>query len=317
MIKGLSITPPVIGRIAIGKVVEKNGKRLPEKDDAFTITTQVQQKDGWLLHPLHQKLVAESPSGKIRTIPVALLFNDPSLNLRAQYSLFERKSGRLLCVGNGENAKRSTAEGLKTVVCPSPEGCALGKELGCKPYGRLNVQIEGQEDDLGTFMFRTTGYNSIRTLAARLQYYHALSHGKTRFLPLSLKLRAKSTTQSHRAPVYYVDLVLREGLSFVEALPKAVEEARLAELAGIDFVALEESARQGLSNGAFEESEEERPEVLAEFFPEVVSETASEITEGEGVVVRETEGKVDPATIPSSIPLESGKLESVPTRRVG
>ena len=29
MIKGLAITPPVIGRIAIGKVVEKNGKRLP------------------------------------------------------------------------------------------------------------------------------------------------------------------------------------------------------------------------------------------------------------------------------------------------
>src|SRR3546814_4953773 len=28
MIKGLAITPPVIGRISIGKVVEKNGKRL-------------------------------------------------------------------------------------------------------------------------------------------------------------------------------------------------------------------------------------------------------------------------------------------------
>ena len=41
MIKGLAITPPVLGRISIGKVVEKNGKRLPEKDDQFTITTQV------------------------------------------------------------------------------------------------------------------------------------------------------------------------------------------------------------------------------------------------------------------------------------
>jgi hypothetical protein len=33
MIKGLAITPPVLGRISIGKIVEKNGKRLPEKDD--------------------------------------------------------------------------------------------------------------------------------------------------------------------------------------------------------------------------------------------------------------------------------------------
>ena len=55
MIKGLAITPPVIGRISIGKIVEKNGKRLPEKDDCFTLTTQVQNKDGWMLHPLHQK----------------------------------------------------------------------------------------------------------------------------------------------------------------------------------------------------------------------------------------------------------------------
>lgn len=30
MLKGLAITPPVLGRISIGKVVEKNGKRLPE-----------------------------------------------------------------------------------------------------------------------------------------------------------------------------------------------------------------------------------------------------------------------------------------------
>jgi hypothetical protein len=48
MLKGLALTPPVIGRISIGKIVEKNGKRLPEKDDEFTVTSQVQTKDGWV-----------------------------------------------------------------------------------------------------------------------------------------------------------------------------------------------------------------------------------------------------------------------------
>ena len=52
MLKGLAITPPVLGRISIGKVVEKNGKRLPEKDDQFTLTSQVQSRGGWLLPPL-------------------------------------------------------------------------------------------------------------------------------------------------------------------------------------------------------------------------------------------------------------------------
>jgi len=42
MIKGLAITPPVLGRISIGRVIEKNGKRLPEKDDQFTITSHSQ-----------------------------------------------------------------------------------------------------------------------------------------------------------------------------------------------------------------------------------------------------------------------------------
>lgn len=264
MIKGLAITPPVIGRIAIGKVVEKNGKRLPEKDDAFTITTQVQHKGEWILHPLHNTLLAQQDGGKLRSIPVNLLFNDPDLNLRAEYSLFDRKTGRPLCVGNGEVARRSTQEGYKTITCPGPQNCALGAELGCKPYGRLNVQIEGQEDDLGSFMFRTTGYNSIRTLAARLQYLNAVSGGRARYLPLSLKLRAKSTTQSHRAPVYYVDITTRDGINSQQALKQAREQA---DQSMESMEALETAAKLGLGNGAFEETEEEGIELVEEFFP--------------------------------------------------
>ena len=98
MIKGLAITPPIIGRISIGKVVEKNGKRLPEKDDSFTLTTQIQNKEGWMLHPLHQKLVEGTANAKIRTIPIRLLFNNADLNLRAEYSLFDRSTGRPMCV---------------------------------------------------------------------------------------------------------------------------------------------------------------------------------------------------------------------------
>ena len=56
MLKGLVLTPPAVGRIAIGKVVERNGKRLPEKDDEFTITSQVQSREGWKLHPLDELL---------------------------------------------------------------------------------------------------------------------------------------------------------------------------------------------------------------------------------------------------------------------
>ena len=268
MIKGLAITPPVIGRISIGKVVEKNGKRLPEKDDCFTVTTQVQNRDGWLLHPLHAKLAEGSANAKIRAIPVRLLFNDSDLNLRTEYSLFDRNTGRPMCVGNGETAKRVTEDGIAEVACASPDGCAMAKAGGCKPYGRLNVAIEGQEEELSSFVFRTTGFNSIRTLTARLQYFEAVSGGHTRYLPLQLKLRAKSTTQSHRAPVYYVDLCLRDEINLKDAVSQAISEADQFEQAGVGIKALEQTARLGLSNGAFEDSEEEATAVAEEFYPD-------------------------------------------------
>ena len=280
MIKGLAITPPVIGRISIGKVVEKNGKRLPEKDDCFTITTQVQNKDGWLLHPLHAKLSEGSANAKIRSIPVKVLFNSSDLNLRAEYSLFDRNTGRPMCVGNGETAKRVTAEGITEFACPSPDGCEFAKAGGCKPYGRLNVAIEGQDEELSSFVFRTTGFNSIRTLTARLQYFEAVSGGNTRYLPLQLKLRAKSTTQSHRAPVYYVDLCLRDGISLEDAVTQAVAEAVKSEQAGVGIKALEQVARTGLSNGSFEDTEDDVPAIVEEFYSE-----AGEGASKTGVVV--------------------------------
>ena len=91
MLKGLAITPPIVGRISIGKVVEKNGKRLPEKDDEFTITSQVQNREGWVNHPL-DKTLRKTEDAKLRSIPVRLIFDDPDLSLRANYTLFDQNS---------------------------------------------------------------------------------------------------------------------------------------------------------------------------------------------------------------------------------
>ncbi|VVP38773.1 hypothetical protein PS850_04790 [Pseudomonas fluorescens] len=264
MLKGLAITPPILGRISIGKVVEKNGKRLPEKDDQFTVTSQVQSRDGWLLHPLNEEL-RNGQDGKLRSIPIRLLFNEPDLNFRADYSLFDRNTGRPLCVGNGETCKRLTKDGIQSLPCPSPDGCSLAQGNACKPYGRLNVVI-GDDDPLGSFVFRTTGYNSIRTLTARLYYLQAISGDRLACLPLELRLRGKSTRQSHGTPIFYVDITVRNGLSMEDALleAKQLEESRQAS--GFDQSALDHAARQGFNNGAFEDSEEDTVAIVEEFF---------------------------------------------------
>lgn len=264
MLKGLAITPPVLGRISIGKVIEKNGKRLPEKDDQFTITSQVQGKDGWLLHPLNDEL-RQGKDDKLRSIPVRLLFNEPELNFRADYTLFDRQSGRPVCVGNGETCKRVTQDGMQSLPCPSPDACPLAKGGACKPYGRLNVVI-GDEDPLGSFVFRTTGFNSIRTLAARLHYLQAISGNRLACLPLELRLHGKSTRQSHGTPIFYADLTVRGGMDMAEALVSASELDSRRQAAGFNQAVLDEAARRGFSNGAFEDSEDDVGAIVEEFF---------------------------------------------------
>ena len=265
MLKGLAITPPVLGRISIGKIVEKNGKRLPEKDDQFTLTSQVQSRDGWLLHPLNEEL-RNGQEGKLRSIPIRLLFNEPDLNFRADYSLFDRTTGRPLCVGNGDTCKRQCDDGIKTLPCPSPDGCSLAQGNACKPYGRLNVVI-GDDDPLGSFVFRTTGFNSIRTLVARLQYFQAISGNRLACLPLELRLRGKSTRQSHGTPIFYVDITVRSGLSMEDALQEAKQLEETRQAAGLDQTALDHAARQGFNNGEFEDSEEDTSVIVEELFP--------------------------------------------------
>lgn len=268
MLKGLAITPPVIGRISIGRVVERNGKRLPEKDDQFTLTSQVQGRDGWLLHPLDEKLRKEAEGHKLRAIPVRLLFNDPALNLRADYSLFDRTTGRPVCVGNGETCRRTGKDGMASLPCPGPDACVFAKEA-CKAYARLNVVIgEGEGDALGSFVLRTTSYNTIRTLTARLEYFHAVSGGRLACMPLELKLRGKSTTMSYGTPIYYVDLVVRTGITLEQAITQARELDEQRQASGFDQAALDEAARKGFANGAFEDLAEDVQAVVEEFYPE-------------------------------------------------
>ncbi len=264
MIKGLAITPPILGRISIGRMVEKNGKRLPEKDDQFTITSQIQSKEGWIKHPLDDQLRANAPNQKLRSIPVRMIFNDPDLNLRAEYTLFDRQTGRPVCVGNGETCQRLTNQGVEQHPCPSPDLCPLAQGGNCKPYGRLHVNLD-DSDEFGTFIFRTTGFNSIRTLAARLSYYHAASNGLLSCLPLQLILRGKSTTQSYRQPVYYVDLTLRDGISLNEAIVQAQQMDEQSKQAGFYQEAVDFTARKGFGNGRMDVDMEEGLEVIEEF----------------------------------------------------
>lgn len=115
-------------------------------------------------------------------------------------------------------------------------------------------------------------FNSIRTLAARLSYYHAASNGLLSCLPLQLTLRGKSTTQSYRTPVYYVDLTLRDGVNLQQAIQMAKDIDQQSKASGFNQQALDQMARQGYGNARFEVNSEEGLDLVEEFYTDEVVE---------------------------------------------
>lgn len=73
---------------------------------------------------------------------------------------------------------------------------------------------------------------------------------------------------SHRAPIYYVDLTVRTGSTLTEAIAAARELAEARGAVGFDQKALDEVARQGFADGAFEESAEDGLDAVEQFYPQ-------------------------------------------------
>ena len=268
LLKNTAYPLPLLGAIRMGGIEVIDDRRLPVKDDAFSITTQARDADGgWVLHPLHQ-LALEAQQGrpgqaapkpgaqaKLRAIPVRVMFDATDLTVRESYEAFDKDSGRPLCRGDGERARRVVGGVASDEACPTPEHCEFGKRNRCKHFARVSLQIEGQTDALATFILRTTGYNTARTVRAKLEMISALTGGRLRGLPFWLVMRAKCSRLSKNAPFYYADLEL--GCSMEEVAARLTARRQADEAGGFNVAAFEHAVRTMLNNSAFEDAEDD------------------------------------------------------------
>ena len=255
VVKGITITPPVVGRITMGhtQLSSRNGdmRALPVRDDHFGITTLVQNKvdRGWERHPLEAGLA--KANGKLTAIPVRIAFNDPNLNLQNRYSAFDNRSGRVLCSGNGEKARRLSDAGVQDIACPRPEVCKYGQAQHCKSMSRAYFRIEGNDDELGLFVLRTTSWNSLSALGTRLASLHGLTQGAMAGIPMMLVLKGKTASASFREVFYFADLVTRPGQTLLQAVNEGAEYQRTMADAGLSLTGMEDALRAGLANSDF------------------------------------------------------------------
>lgn len=95
---------------------------------------------------------------------------------------------------------------------------------------------------------------------------HCVASNRLACLPLELRLRGKSTRQSHGTPIFYADITVRSGMSLEEALLAGKELDEIRQTAGFLQSALDAAAQKGFSNGIFEDNEEDGGAVIEEFF---------------------------------------------------
>lgn len=268
VVKGITIAPPVVGRITMGhsKSIVKSGETryLPIRDDHFGITTLVQNKSDrtWEAHPLEEKL--KKANEKLVAIPVTIAYNDPNLNLQNRYSAFDNKTGRVLCAGNGEKARRSTSEGVQNMDCPRPEACRYGQDQRCKSMSRAYFRVEGAEDELGVFALRTTSWNSLSALGTRLSQLNGLTQGRIAGMPMMLVMKGKTSAASFRDIFYFADLITRPGQSLMQAVKHAHDYQQGMFEAGLSIEGMEEALRAGLANSDFADEIEDVDEWLSD-----------------------------------------------------
>lgn len=259
MIKGMQPALKEIGKIKIGRKGEKktgSGYRLPEKFDHFEITTVLRDGNGNLLPDPIMKMLCESP----KELSVMLLYNDPTLNFVTRYN--EYKGGKCMCQGDGIEAR--TLEGEK-IEC-NPETCQKFQQKKCKPNGILSVILTESPRLGGVYKFRTTSYNSIRSILSSLFFISSLTGGVLAMIPLKLTVTPQTVQpkDSQTAQTIYVVNIEFPGTA-QQLLEKTVEVSKYQMGMRIQIQQLESQARLALTEP---ETEAEIKDVVDEFYPE-------------------------------------------------
>ena len=300
------------GKIKIGVKGElrkgQGGKeyRLPQKLDHIILTTLRRDEAGRLMEDKALMAKYADQDGKVRELPIYLLFDDPELNFITRYLAYDVQ--KVYCTGDGEQATRYEADGEKIMGCPCPLLDQGHKgPIKCKPSGLLQVVLKDMDRVGGVWTFRTTSWNSVTGIMSSLRLIWMATGGVLAGLPLWLVLSPKTVTIPGTGGNQTVFVMSCEYRGTMEELAEKGQELMSRQVEHkIMMKSLEARARLALEH--FEESPAEILEVVEEFYPEQAAKVhelaggAGEKKEGEGFnkTVTPTMDKAPPDTPPAN-----------------
>ncbi|KKM71947.1 hypothetical protein LCGC14_1425380, partial [marine sediment metagenome] len=313
LVKGLTPRLPERGKIKIGikgqwiKSSKGNEFQPPQKLDHFLITRTVRDGDKTAnfiedteLMDLLKKEHADA-DGKLRRIPIRLLFNDVGLNVQTRYASYKGRK-TLFCTGDGELATRNYGKnGFTEIECPckykDPEHQKEHQDdPRCKIATRFQCEIVGCEEVGGVFIFRSTSYNTGIELPSSLQYLSVLTSGILIGLDLMLVMAPRTKEQGN----IHVVSVIYPG-SRTELKEAAIKLLESDTVYNVRHNLVEARARKMLV--ANNELEEYIEEITEEHYPEEAKKEPPSDAELEDTVDKET-GEIQEEGKPPSAPPE-------------
>lgn len=266
IIKGFQPSLKEIGKIKIGGKGEERAKagggtfRLPVKFDHFEIVSLMRDENGDFIKDPVMQTLGESP----KELDIFLLFNDPTLNFVSRYNQYQ--GGKCLCQGDGVKATVSIPDknGNKIIDC-DPNTCPQFAQKKCKPNGILSVILTKSPRLGGVYKFRTTSFNSIRSILSSLFFLSNLTGGVLAMIPLKLtvspmQVQPKDSTKPQTIFVVNIEF---SGTA-PELLQKTFDVQKYQSAMRENIIRLESTARAILTAP---ESKEEINEIEAEFYP--------------------------------------------------
>lgn len=285
-IRGLVPRLPERGKIKIGGLGQErtsqagNKWQAPVKFDHFVITTLERGSDGNLLPDLAMR---ERFGDKPTSLPVRLLFDDPTLNMPTRYACYKGRS--LWCAGDGATAQRlndKTGEHFE-VECTCPLADPTIKrgptEMRCKMNGALSVLIDGASGIGGVWKFRTTSYNSILGLLSSMSFIRQVTGGPLANIPLQLTLQPRQAANPVDGSAVQIFVVGLEFDGDMEALQDTGHRIALHRATThLSIEHIEEEARRVLAlappSNAPLPGDDSAEDIVSEYYPEQTEQMA-------------------------------------------
>jgi hypothetical protein len=283
MIKNLIPSLIEWGKIKIGRKGKfvRQSFQMPEKLDHFLITTMERDdSNNFILDSgLMDKIMTDQKVDALKSIPITLLYNDIELNLQTRYACFRGKTR--WCTGDGEEASRLKSEkpvSYETIKCPceraepdyaGEDNSGKGK---CKVTGCLSCLIDGSDKIGGVWKFRTTSFNSARSMLSSLLMIKRLTGGIVAGIPLHLTVSPKSTNNpvdGQPVTIYVVNIEYHGNANSLRLA--GLEVAKLEATHSLRIERIEEEARQLLITNVENELIDDDDDHVEEFHPEEVA----------------------------------------------